>query len=226
VTGGVGILGTADDGVAGFFENNNAVFGALIAQNDETSGFANLISASSGAFPLNLFILDTSGNLYVAGNISKAGGSFKIDHPLDPANKYLYHSFVESPDMMNIYNGVATLDAKGGASVTLPDWFEALNRDFRYQLTAIGAPGPNLYISAKIANHRFSIAGGKPGAEVSWQVTGVRHDAWADAHRIPVEVEKKGGEQGHYLHPELFGKDVKEFGIPGRAAAGKSAAQP
>jgi hypothetical protein len=101
----------------------------------------------------------------------------------------------------------------------LPDWFEALNRDFRYQLTAIGAPGPNLYIAEKVQNNRFQIAGGKPGAEVSWQVTGVRHDAWAETHRIPVEVAKKGTEQGHYLHPELFGRTPEQFGIPGPAVA-------
>ena len=64
------------------------------------------------------------GNVDVDGNLSKAGGSFKIDHPLDPANKYLYHSFVESPDMMNIYNGNATTDAQGSAIVQLPEWFE------------------------------------------------------------------------------------------------------
>src|SRR5579863_5210078 len=46
-----------------------------------------------------------NGNVDVDGNLSKAGGSFKIDHPLDPSNKYLYHSFVESPDMKNIYDG-------------------------------------------------------------------------------------------------------------------------
>jgi len=83
----------------------------------------------------------------------------------------------------------------------LPDYFEALNRDFRYQLTAIGAPGPNLYIAEKIRNNRFQIAGGKPGGEVSWQVTGIRHDAFANAHRIIPEVEKAGDQRGKYLHP-------------------------
>jgi len=150
------------------------------------------------------------GDLDVHGNVSKTGGSFKIDHPLDPANKYLYHSFVESPDMMNIYNGNAMLDAKGEAIVKLPDWFESLNRDFRYVLTAIGAPGPNLYIAEKVRNNSFRIAGGQPGMEVSWQVTGIRQDAWANAHRIPVEVVKPEGEQGTYLHPELFGAGAEQ----------------
>ena len=87
----------------------------------------------------------------ITGNLEKAGGSFKIDHPLDPANKYLCHSFVESPDMKNVYDGIVVLDRKGKAEIELPDWFGALNKDFRYQLTAIGAPGPNLYIAEEIS---------------------------------------------------------------------------
>jgi len=219
---GTGILGTADTGHGGWFINNDTgISSTLVVQNLSGSGV--VMEADNATF--GLLELDGFGNLQISGAISKAGGSFKIDHPLDPANKYLYHSFVESPDMMNIYNGVVTLNAEGKATVTLPDWFEALNREFRYQLTAVGAPGPNLYIAEKIENNHFAISGGQPGAEVSWQVTGVRHDAWAEAHRIPVEVEKQGAEHGRYMHPELFGKAAKEFGIPGRAAAAKLAAQ-
>jgi len=122
------------------------------------------------------------GRVAVAGTLTKGGGSFKIDHPLDPANKYLYHSFVESPDMMNIYNGIVHLDAQGEAWVTLPEWFEALNRDFRYQLTAIGSASV-LYIAEEITNNRFKIAGGMAGMKVSWQVTHLSRqpdDAQAD----------------------------------------------
>ncbi|HEY6293949.1 MAG TPA: hypothetical protein VI455_20540 [Terriglobia bacterium] len=146
-----------------------------------------------------------NGATNIAGNLSESSGSFQIDHPLDPANKYLYHSFVQSPDMMNIYNGVAVLDGHGEAVVRLPEWFEALNSDYRYQLTAIGAPAPNLHIAQEVANHQFSIAGGSAGLKVSWQITGIRQDAWAHAHRVPVEVNKPAVERGHYVHPELFG---------------------
>jgi len=90
--------------------------------------------------------------------------------------------------------------------VQMPDWFQALNRDFRYQLTAIGAPGPNLYIAEKIKDNRFKIAGGAPGMEVSWQVTGIRQDPYAQAHPIIVEEEKPADERGTYLHPELYGQ--------------------
>ncbi len=172
--------------------------------------------------------IDVNGNVNIAGNLSKGGGSFKIDHPLDPANKYLYHSFVESPDMMNVYNGVATLDAHGSVWITLPDYFEALNRDFRYQLTAIGAPGPNLYIVKKVSGNRFKIAGGKPKGEVSWQVTGIRQDAYANAHRIPNDEEKPAEERGKYLHPELFGASEEQAigyrALPSSTAADQVAA--
>jgi len=145
-----------------------------------------------------------SGDVDVTGFLTKGGGSFKIDHPLDPANKYLYHSFVESPDMMNIYNGNVVLDANGEAAVELPEWFGTLNRDFRYQLTCIGGFAP-VYIAQKVQNNSFKIAGGQPSMEVSWQVTGIRQDAWANAHRIPVEVEKPERERGYYIHPDLYG---------------------
>ena len=179
-------------GVAGQFVTGT---GGLILQG--------LVQTAPNSF-IQVFSVDSNGNLAVTGNLSKGSGSFRIDHPLDPANKYLSHSFVESPDMMNIYNGVVMLDPDGKATVALPDYFDALNNDFRYQLTAIGAPGPNLYIAEEISSNRFKIAGGKPGAKVSWQVTGVRHDAYAQAYRIKVEEDKPAQEKGHYLHPELF----------------------
>jgi hypothetical protein len=151
--------------------------------------------------------------LEVIGSVSKGGGSFKIDHPLDPENKYLYHSFVESPDMMNVYNGNVVLDGKGEASVQLPDYFEALNHEFRYQLTALGAPGPDLYIAEKIKDNSFKIAGGQPGMEVSWQVTGIRQDPYANEHRIPVEKDKAQDERGLYLYPDVYNQpDDKQIG--------------
>jgi hypothetical protein len=108
--------------------------------------------------------------------------------------------------MKNIYDGVVVLNAKGEAWVELPNWFGALNRDFRYLLTAIGGPAPKLFIAEEIANNRFKIAGGAPNQKVSWQVTGIRQDAFANKYRIPVEEDKSAVERGHYLHPEAFGQ--------------------
>ncbi len=141
------------------------------------------------------------GNVLVQGTLSKSAGSFTIDHPLDPASRTLSHSFVESPDMMNVYNGNVVLDENGQAWVQLPEWFEALNSDFRYQLTCIGGFAP-VYVATEIGGNRFRVAGGTPALKVSWQVTGIRRDAYAERNRIAVENDKE--EPGAYLCPECF----------------------
>jgi len=107
--------------------------------------------------------------------------------------------------MKNIYDGIAVLDTKGEADVELPSWFGTLNSDFRYQLTCIGAYAP-VYIDREIIGNRFRIGGGAPGMKVSWQVTGIRQDPWAVAHRVPVEEEKPAGEKGYFLDPQLHGE--------------------
>jgi hypothetical protein len=162
--------------------------------------------------------LTVAGNMNVTGSLSKGGGSFKIDHPLDPENKYLYHSFVESPDMMNVYNGEVTTDGTGYALITLPDYFEALNRDFRYQLTVIDDEDQSdVVVWAKVVRrigvdgaNTFTIRTFKGNVAVSWQVTGIRKDAWAEKNRIPNSVDKVGREKGKYLHPEAFDKPASQ----------------
>jgi hypothetical protein len=149
------------------------------------------------------------GNVEVTGNISKGGGSFKIDHPLDPENKYLYHSFVESPDMKNIYDGNVTTDENGEAIVKLPDYFDTLNKDFRYQLTVIGTFAQAI-IYNEIKDNRFVIKTNGANVKVSWQVTGIRQDAFANKNRIPTEELKKKEERGLFLHPEAFGESPEK----------------
>ncbi len=191
--GSTGVRGTSDGpqgiGVVGFATSSTGVNYGVWGVTNSATGYA-------GYF---------GGQVQIDGTLSKAGGSFKIDHPLDPENKYLSHSFVESPDMMNVYNGNVTLDGNGEAQVALPDYFEALNRDFRYQLTPIGGWAP-IYIAQEIEGNAFRIAGGESGLKVSWQVTGIRQDAWAEANRIVVEEAKTAEEQGRYLHPEALGQ--------------------
>ena len=145
-----------------------------------------------------------TGDIAVNGSVDSNSVRTQMDHPLDPANKYLIHASVESSEMKNMYDGTVTSDASGEAVVELPDWFEALNRDFRYQLTVIGQFAQAI-VSSEIANHQFTIKTDKPGVKVSWQVTGVRQDAYAKAHPVSVEALKPGREAGHYLHPELYG---------------------
>ncbi|MFI9328834.1 hypothetical protein ACIGZJ_14950 [Kitasatospora sp. NPDC052868] len=149
---------------------------------------------------------DFMGDVNVSGSINKSACSFRIDHPLDPAHRVLSHCSVESSERKNVYDGTVTLDAQGRATVELPDWFEALNEDFRYQLTALGAPAPELHVSREVGDHSFAVAGGGPGQRVSWQVTGVRADAWARGHPLVTEEEKPPAEQGYFLHPGEHGE--------------------
>lgn len=179
---------SAGFGVAG---RSNGAGKAVYGDNTNASGYA-------GYF---------NGNVRIVGSCCQAAtGSFQIDDPLDPANKVLNQAAVQSSEMMSIYSGNATLDSKGEAWVQMPDWFQAVNQDFRYQLTAIGAPGPNLYIAQEIKDNRFQIAGGAPNSKVSWQVTGTRSDAYARQNPIQVEQPKPPSEQGKYLYPQLYGQ--------------------
>ncbi len=155
--------------------------------------------------------LSVLGNCNITGSITAASANsgikaFKIDHPLDPENKYLMHSSVESPDMKNIYDGVVTTDGAGNACIDLPDWFGALNRDFRYQLTVVDASTFALVrVTRELSDNRFCIASNVPNIKVSWQVTGIRQDALANASRIVVETDKPAALRGTFLHPEAFG---------------------
>jgi hypothetical protein len=232
-SGNTGVYGTGTYGVYGSSSSNNAA--GVRGDTGATQGagvWAYSSTVSDALFAENQgggLAGEFSGDLNVEGNLSKSGGSFKIDHPLDPANKYLYHSFVESPDMKNIYDGKVTTDAQGNAVVTLPEWFEALNRDFRYQLTVIGQFAQAI-VSAEVSNHQFSIKTDKPNVKVSWQVTGIRQDAWANAHRIPVEQPKATRDRGLYLHPELFGaphnKSIVAAHHPGEQKISQTVQQP
>jgi hypothetical protein len=158
-------------------------------------------------------------DLHVNGTLYKGAGAFRIDNPLDPAHSYLQHSFVESPQMMNVYNGNVTTNAKGFATVQLPRWFQALNKDFRYQLTILGhAPwDTQARVWNEVRDNRFTIRTNHGNVKVSWQVTGVRHDPYANAHRIQVVVPKEGTTEGTYMHPQLYGQaqSKSETALPG-----------
>ncbi len=187
-------------GVGGFFTAGSG--------NGETQS-AVWTQPGSGSDPTHSGAGFFNGNILVNGGVTSAAISRIIDDPIDPGNKYIYHSSVESPDMKNIYDGVVSLDATGEATVVMPEWFGALNRDFRYQLTCVGGFAP-IYIAEELANNEFKISGGRAGMKVSWQVTGIRQDAWANAHRTPVEVDKNERERGFYLAPELFGAPAEK----------------
>ncbi|MFF7701935.1 autotransporter outer membrane beta-barrel domain-containing protein [Streptomyces lydicus] len=191
-----GVMGTSfnGNGVHGFSLNGTGV---------EALGITGI--AASGEPVAGQF----NGDVHVTGALTQGGGGFHIDHPLDPENRFLDHTFVQSPEMKNVYDGTATLDDRGTATVQLPDWFDALNENVQYQLTAIGGPAPSLHISSPVEENRFAIAGGDPGQQVCWQVTGARRDAWARTHPVVADGKKEPEERGYYLHPEAHGQPAE-----------------
>ncbi len=210
-TGGAGVYGVSNAAGNGAGSGTPAgvrgdataagVAGGAFFNNVGTALYAQSTSGTAGFF---------SGNVTVTGNLSVSGNkNFVIDHPLDPANKLLYHISIESDEMLNIYSGTVTTDSTGMATVTMPAWCDALNTDFRYQLTIVDDSGSDEFVQAKIAqkmkNNTFAIRTSKPNTEVSWQVSGVRHDAWAKINKRPIEVEKTGADKGKFLSPEAFG---------------------
>jgi len=181
---GIGVNGVGLVGVNGISPSNNPNDAAI-------RGISQFGASLAGDF---------LGDVRVTGMLTKGGGSFRIDHPLDPKNKYLSHSFVESPDMMNIYNGNIVTDERGEAVVKMPNYFDALNRDFRYQLTVVGQFAQAI-ISEKMNGTSFRIKTDKPRVEVSWQVTGIRKDKFAEENRIKVETDKPASERGQLQNP-------------------------
>jgi hypothetical protein len=144
------------------------------------------------------------GDVLIEGALNVTGTkNFKIDHPLDPENKYLIHAAIESSEVLNVYSGNVTTNEQGEATITLPDWFEALNKDFRYQLTVVGTFAQAI-VAEKVKQNRFTIRTNAPSVEVSWQVAGVRSDAVMRKHPFKTEENKSERERGTYLSPEAF----------------------
>src|SRR5262249_34244900 len=148
--------------------------------------------------------------------------SFRIDHPLDPENKYLLHYCCEGPEPINAYRGMVETDASGEAWINLPDYFAEINRDPTYHLTVVDNTDRPTFVQAKIAreieNNRFKIRTSAPHTKVSWRVEAVRNDLWVRMRGAPVEVEKDATERGKYQHPEFYNLPP-ENGIPIRQHA-------
>jgi hypothetical protein len=191
-TSGTGVSGTSTSGAGASGTSTSGI------------GLSGTSTTGTGVFGRGPFFSFRAG--VFNGGITVFNGLklFKIDHPLDPENRYLLHTCVESSEMKNVYDGVARLNEDGSVWVELPQWFEALNGDFRYQLTAVGGPAPGLHVAEELSENRFKIAGGQEGMKVCWQVTGSRKDPAAAAHRFEVEQEKDEEERGRYLEPSLY----------------------
>jgi hypothetical protein len=220
-TSGRGVLGWAS-------ASTGATYG-VYAQSNSSSGFG--VFGLAGSFSGTTYGVYgrsyTAYGVYSQGDFGASGTkAFRIDHPDDPANKYLLHYAAESPEVINFYRGTVTLDGAGSAVVELPAYFARINKDATYQLTAMGAPMPLLHLAEEIDASAmtagaaaapgepapicsFRIGGGVPGGRVSWRVETVRNDAWVRSRGAPVEVDKIDLEKGTYQHPELYGQPAE-----------------
>ncbi|MCA9310528.1 MAG: hypothetical protein KDA21_04930, partial [Phycisphaerales bacterium] len=204
-TDGVGVRGRA-------LANTGATIGAW-GETDSATGYGvygqatRTTGRSYGVYGTTASADALAYGVYAAGNLGCSGvKTFLIDHPLDPGNAWLVHYSAEGPEPQNVYNGVVTLNARGEAWVALPDYFDAINVDPRYQLTAIGGPAPLLHVADKIQDNHFRIAGGDPGMEVSWEVKARRNDPGTRRMTIEAVRPKTGNDIGRYLQPELYGQ--------------------
>ncbi len=213
---------------------------AINASSDDTNNAA-VITASTPAGSTELSheaietfgFLDVNGNARVTGNLDVVGTCCgpMIDNPADPSGSYLRHAGVSAPEMKNVYDGIVTTDDDGEATVTLPSYFGELNRDPRYQLTIVGDTFAQAIVSDPVddGGDTFAIRTDEPEITVSWQVTGIRDDAYARAHPLQVIERKTGAAAGEYLHPELFGHPhATPLGLdlaapPSRGAAARAA---
>jgi hypothetical protein len=206
--------------VAGGYGDTASATSAFAVNSQSVAAYSNSAAFNGQA--------TTASNQTRVGILSKASGTFTIDHPLDPQGKILNHYFIEGPEMRNIYDGEAVLDASGRAVVTLPEYFEALNRAPRIQLTGVGSS--DVYVAQEEADNRF-LVGGRPGTKVYWQVTGERKDVSAEATRrmMPVEQPKTGALAGRMLDDDFLAgcmdqlvSEGKTHGIDFRTAAGRA----
>lgn len=207
-SGGAGVVGYSKTHIG--VEGGSATKGGVVGQSVSGDGVAGIACingcGAAGVFGSGTLAGAFKGDVGVDGDFSVTGvKAFHIDHPLDPANKYLNHFAVESNEVLDAYSGNVTTDPSGTATVMLPAYFSALNVDYRYQLTVIGQFA-NAIVFREVENNNFVIKTDKPSVKVSWQVTGVRHDAWCRNHPPQVEEAKPQRERGYYLTPEFFGQ--------------------
>jgi hypothetical protein len=140
--------------------------------------------------------------VFANGDLTATGVKpFTIDHPLDPENKILKHFSIESDEVLNVYRGTTVFDMNGEATIELPEYFASINVNYSYQLTAVGAAMPNIYVAEEVSNNSFVVAGGMTGKKVSWTVFANRNDAYvkANPNRIKSEQNKTGNLIGKYL---------------------------
>lgn len=207
-----GVLGMASGGA-----NSSIGVVAVTDSNSSSAGFDIALFGQDEIAAANSYAGYFLGKVFVNGTLTTTGPKpFTIDNPMDPQNKLLRHFAVEGPEVLNNYSGNITTNASGKAIVKLPNYFESINKDYRYQLTAIGTFAQAI-VSKEINNNQFEITTSVPNVKVSWQVMGVRNDAYMQkVNNLQAEEDKPAFMRGKYLTPAAYGQpeSMSAFYLP------------
>lgn len=226
-TSGTGVFGaaaaTSGTNHGGYFQSNSTSGTGVVGYASATSGAARGVSGRTESIASNaygVYGFEPFGGaghaVFANGTVAATGTkSFQIDHPLMPETHYLNHFCLEGPEPYNIYRGNVVTDAKGYATITLPPYFESINRYPTYHLTVVDGAGEDFVqvrVVSRIQGNQFVIRTSAPRVEVSWRVEAIRNDRWAQRYGYQTEQEKEKEIKGKYLNPELYGQP-KEQGI-------------
>ena len=245
------VISAQDIGEGGIIygENSNSAPAGLMILGDfryvgtdvifDHIGVAGISSNDDGFFGYGIGSYGAGGWIGVAGRRDQANGlagvysedelgangakMFVIDHPLDPEHKMLRHFSMESNEVLNVYQGTDLINRRGVAVIMLPDYFEAINVNYSYQLTPIGTSSQP-WISSEVRNNKFVISG-QAGTKVSWMVIANRNDAYAQTNpdRLVDEVDKRPRDIGKYLNPRSHNQPdhLGIFYVPPKQPLGK-----
>lgn len=215
-SGSIGVVGIGGVGVRG--QTTFQQLAGVVGNNTNTGVVDNNLaifgSSSTGIGVLGENVSANFWGVFANGDLGSSGNkTFAIDHPLDPENKILKHFSIESNEVLNMYRGTVTLNTNGEAVVTLPNYFQAININFTYQLTAVGSAAPGIFIKEEIGNGQtFKIAGGAANQKISWVVYAERNDLYNQQYpnNKLAEVEKRANQKGTYIRPELYGQPASK----------------
>ncbi len=211
---------TIDPGIEGRnnFGNNNSV--AVLGNFNVIGTFDGIgvrgQSTPSAGWGFGVYGEGNFYGVFSQGDLGASGvKTFIIDHPLEPETKSLKHFSIESNEVLNIYRGVGKFDNNGNCIIQLPDYYNSINIEESYNLTAIGKAMPNIFISKKINSEgKFEISGGIKGYEVSWSVYAKRNDKYVQNHPEKTKdvITKKQYQKGKFWDPISWNKE-KDKGI-------------
>ena len=132
------------------------------------------------------------------------GKTFVIDHPTDP-DRYLVHVCLEGPEAAVFYRGEVTLDGSSRATVTLPDYFDALTipDSATVQVSHILDDDESLPLpvaATRVKDGEFTVRGREAGQSVAWRVEATRRDCHVEVEPLRKDVILHG--DGPYKWPE------------------------